>query len=81
MSSKTYSLEGKALKLDSAADIEPYLDELRKNDDVEEILLQGNTVGIEASKALADVLKTKTKLKVSFPLQIQQWQSRASGLD
>ncbi|KAK6540957.1 hypothetical protein TWF694_008338 [Orbilia ellipsospora] len=59
----TFSLEGKALKLDSAADIEPHLKDLVPNSDVEEFVLQGNTIGVEASEALAKVLTTKSKLK------------------
>ncbi|KAF3919830.1 hypothetical protein ABW20_dc0110078 [Dactylellina cionopaga] len=59
----TFSLENKALKLDSKADIEPHIKELVPNSDVEEFILQGNTIGIEASEALAEVLKTKNKLK------------------
>ncbi|EWC45995.1 hypothetical protein DRE_04788 [Drechslerella stenobrocha 248] len=62
-STTTFSLEGKALKLDSKTDIEPHLAALVSNSDVEEIVLQGNTIGIEASKALAEALKTKSKLK------------------
>ncbi|RVD82670.1 uncharacterized protein DFL_007088 [Arthrobotrys flagrans] len=61
----TFSLENKALKLSSRADIEPHLEALIANDDVEEFILQGNTIGIEASQALAEVLKTKSKLKTA----------------
>ncbi|KAJ6257694.1 hypothetical protein Dda_7482 [Drechslerella dactyloides] len=59
----TFSLESKLLKLDSKADIEPHLTDLVSNRDVEEFILQGNTIGVEASEALAEVLKTKSKLK------------------
>ena len=62
--SKVFTLEGKALKLDTAADVEAHLKPLRDMDDVEEVRLQGNTIGIEAAAALADVLKTKKTLKV-----------------
>jgi len=62
--SKIFSLEGKALKLETADDIEPYIKELKENPDVEEILLQGNTLGVEAIKTLADDLKDKKNLKV-----------------
>ncbi|KAK6335984.1 hypothetical protein TWF730_003357 [Orbilia blumenaviensis] len=65
MAAATFSLENKALKLDSKADIEPHLKGLIANDDVEEFILQGNTIGIEASEALAEVLKTKSKLKIA----------------
>ncbi|EPS38586.1 hypothetical protein H072_7702 [Dactylellina haptotyla CBS 200.50] len=59
----TFSLEGKALKLTSRADIEPHLKDLPPNSDVEEFILQGNTIGIEASEALAEVLVSQSKLK------------------
>ena len=61
---KIWSLEGKALKLTTAEDIEAHIKDLRENDDVEEIRLLGNTLGIGASEALAEVLKSKKKLQV-----------------
>ncbi|KAL5596979.1 uncharacterized protein BROUX77_006927 [Berkeleyomyces rouxiae] len=60
---KIFSLEGKGLKLDSAADIEPHIAPLRQMADVEEVRLLGNTLGIEACKALGEVLATKKTLK------------------
>lgn len=65
VTSKIFSLEGKGLKLDTAEDIEPHIQELRANDDVEEVRLLGNTFGIGASEALAKVLETKKKLQVA----------------
>jgi len=62
--SKIFSLEGKSLKLDTAADIEQHIQELVHNDDVEEVRFLGNTLGIGASQALARVLGTKKKLQV-----------------
>jgi Ran GTPase-activating protein 1 len=67
-STKVFSLEGKALKLDTAEDIEPHIKALRENDDVEEIKFLGNTLGIGASEALAKVLETKKKLQVCLLL-------------
>lgn len=64
-SSSVFSLVGKNLKLNSKADIQPYLDELNRTVDLQEIHLGGNTFGVEACQALADVLKTKHTLKVS----------------
>ncbi|KAF2836523.1 RNI-like protein [Patellaria atrata CBS 101060] len=60
---KVFSLEGKGLKLDTAGDIEPHIAALKANDDVEEIHFLGNTLGIGACEALAEVLKTKKKLR------------------
>ncbi|KAK3110284.1 Ran GAP Rna1 [Teratosphaeriaceae sp. CCFEE 6253] len=59
----TFSLRGRALKLGTAADIEPHLAPLRSNPDIEEIHLEGNTLGVGACAALADVLETKSHLR------------------
>ena len=65
MASSIFSLEGKGLRLDTAADVEPHLNALRDNNDVEEIRLGGNTLGIGACEALAKVLETKKTLQVT----------------
>ncbi|KAK6002529.1 hypothetical protein QM012_001279 [Aureobasidium pullulans] len=62
---KVFSLEGRALKLDSAADMDKHIAELKANNDVEEVIFVGNTLGVEACEALAKVLETKKKLKVA----------------
>ncbi len=64
-SEKIFSLEGKGLKLDTAADLEPHIESLRSMSDVEEIRLLGNTLGVEACKALGEVLETKKSLQVN----------------
>lgn len=64
-SPKVFSIKGLGLKLNTAEDIQPHLDALKAlGDDVEEVHLGGNTLGIEASEALAEVLKTLKHLKV-----------------
>jgi Ran GTPase-activating protein 1 len=63
--SKVFSLEGKGLKLDTAADVEPHIKSLRAMEDVEEVRLLGNTLGVEACKILGEVLETKKTLQVS----------------
>ncbi|KAJ1989167.1 Ran GAP Rna1 [Dimargaris cristalligena] len=60
-----YSLEGKGLKLTTPADIEPYLAEIKAIPTLELLQLNGNTIGPEAARALADTLKTKNSLKVA----------------
>ncbi|KAI9811418.1 MAG: hypothetical protein M1832_000887 [Thelocarpon impressellum] len=65
MASKIFSLEGKGLKLDTAEDVEPYIQSLRENDAVMEVRLAGNTLGTEACKALGAVLETKKTLKIA----------------
>jgi len=64
-SSTVYSLEGKNLKLTSREDIEQYIKEINEIEDLQEIHLGGNTLGVGACQALGDVLKTKKNLRVS----------------
>ncbi|GKT54948.1 ran GTPase activating protein 1 [Colletotrichum tofieldiae] len=61
-SRKVFSLEGKGLKLDTAADLEPHIAELRSTD-VEEVKFLGNTLGVGACKLLGEVLATKNNLQ------------------
>jgi hypothetical protein len=63
---KIFSIEGKGLKLTTAEDIEPHIQDLKSNNDVEEIKFLGNTLGIGASEALAKVLESKKNLQVYF---------------
>ena len=65
---KVFSLEGRALKLDTAADIEAHIAPRRASQDVEEVRILGNTLGVEACKLLGEVLATKKTLKVCSPL-------------
>lgn len=60
---KLFSLEGKGLKFDSAADLEAHIADLRSTD-VEEVKMLGNTFGVEACKLLGEVLSTKKNLQV-----------------
>ncbi|KAI1304738.1 hypothetical protein F5Y03DRAFT_166634 [Xylaria venustula] len=62
---KLFSLEGKGLKLDTAEDLEPHISPLRELQDVEEVRVLGNTLGIGACKLLGEVLATKKTLKVA----------------
>ena len=64
MSSKSFSILGKNIKAQSRADLEPYISELEKFEDVEEVHFGGNSLGVEACQAIAEVLKTKKNLKV-----------------
>ncbi|OAQ99396.1 hypothetical protein LLEC1_03125 [Akanthomyces lecanii] len=63
-SKKIFSLEGRGLKLTTAEDVEPHIAALRAND-VEEVHLLGNSLGIEACRVLGEVLATKKNLKVA----------------
>lgn len=64
-STRVFSLEGKGLKLDTAEDLEAHIAGLRAMDDVEEVRLLGNTLGIGACKLLGEVLATKKSLQVA----------------
>ena len=63
---RSFSIHGQGLKLNSRADIEPHLKVLREMKDVEEVHFGGNTLGVEASEALAEVLSDLKSLKVSY---------------
>lgn len=52
----TYSIAGKQIKFDSAADIEPYLQEIASMEKITKIDFSGNTIGIDASEALSKAL-------------------------
>ncbi|KAI0904778.1 RNI-like protein [Ustulina deusta] len=62
---KVFSLEGKGLKLDTAEDLEAHIGLLRDMQNVEEVRVLGNTLGIGACKLLGEVLATKKTLKVA----------------
>lgn len=69
---KVFSLEGKGLKLDTAEDLEPHIAELEAMDDVEEVRILGNTLGVGACKRLGEVLSAKKSLQVSsHPLRLR----------
>lgn len=64
----TYSVAGKQIKFNSEADIEPYIKEFTARENVTKIDFSGNTIGIDASKALSEaILKHKdTIIAVDF---------------
>ncbi|KAL2260723.1 hypothetical protein VTK26DRAFT_5205 [Humicola hyalothermophila] len=64
-STKIFSLEGRGLKLDTAEDLDAHIAELRAMDDVEEVRMLGNTLGIGACKRLGEVLATKKTLRIA----------------
>ena len=61
---RVFSIKGKGLKLNTRADIEPHLAELKAVPEVEKVEFGGNTLGVEASEALAEVLVGLKSLKV-----------------
>ncbi|KAM0343879.1 hypothetical protein ACHAPU_008148 [Fusarium lateritium] len=63
-SDKIFSIEGKGLKLDTAEHLEPHVAPLRSQD-VEEVRILGNTLGVGACKLLGEILATKKNLRVA----------------
>jgi Ran GTPase-activating protein 1 len=63
-SDRVFSIEGKGLKLDTAEDLEPHIAPLRAMDDVKEVRVSGNSLGVGACKLLGEVLSTKKTLEV-----------------
>ena len=64
MGSKIFTLEGRGLKLDTAADVEPHIKPLKEMEEVEEVRFLGNTLGVEACELLGEVLENKKSLQV-----------------
>ncbi|KAF8338024.1 Ran GTPase activator [Cantharellus anzutake] len=62
---KSFSAQGRGLKFETKADIEPYLKQIKDIDGIEEIHLGGNTFGTEPCIALAETLKGVNTLKVA----------------
>lgn len=60
---KIFSLRGRALKLDTAEDLAPHIQPLLDSSALEEVHLEGNTLGVSACERLASILATKTTLK------------------
>ncbi|KAG8722795.1 hypothetical protein FRC09_005680 [Ceratobasidium sp. 395] len=63
--SKVFTIHGKGLSLTTREDIEPHLKELRAIKDLEEVHFGGNTLGVGACEALAEVLKGVNTLKIA----------------
>lgn len=62
----TYSLQGKGLKLNTAADVAEFCTEMDAVPGLTEICLSGNTFGVEAAKAISKSIAKQTCLKVVF---------------
>ncbi|TVY73517.1 Ran GTPase-activating protein [Lachnellula suecica] len=62
---KIFSLEGKGLRLDTKEDVEAHIKPLREMEDVVEVRLLGNTLGVEACKVLGEILETKKSLQIA----------------
>lgn len=60
-----FSIANKALKLTSADDIKPYLDDLSKSERITKLDFSGNTIGIEASSALSKFIADHDSVKLN----------------
>lgn len=59
-----FSIEGKGLKLNTSEDVQAFVDTIVQMDDLQIIRLSGNTIGVEAGKALASALQSRNNIKV-----------------
>ncbi|KAJ8953992.1 hypothetical protein NQ318_004283 [Aromia moschata] len=57
------SFAGKSLKLDTEEDAKPVTEEINKCSELQYLNLEGNTVGVEASKAIAKSLENHSEFK------------------
>lgn len=64
MSKTTFTIEGRGLKLNSAAQVQEFINTIEGMDQLENVILSGNTFGVEACRALAASLAKKPLLKV-----------------
>jgi Ran GTPase-activating protein 1 len=60
-----FSLKGRALKLDTAADLEAHIAPLQTPNSITEIHLEGNTIGVPAAEALSALLLTQQNLEIA----------------
>ncbi|CAE6436238.1 unnamed protein product [Rhizoctonia solani] len=63
--SRVFTIHGKSLTLSTREDIEPYIKQMREIKDLEEVHFGGNTLGVEACKAIAEVLKEVDTIKIA----------------
>ena len=66
------SIEGKGLKLNTAADVEQICNDIKALEGLTEIRLSGNTFGVEAAQAIAKALATQEKLSV-IQVNVDHW--------
>ena len=64
MSTTTFTIEGRGLKLDSAEQVQEFIATIESLDKLENVILSGNTFGVEACQTIALALAKKPLLKV-----------------
>lgn len=62
---REFSIAGQKLKLDNASDVSEFVKQLNKAKGLEIVNFSGNTLGLEACKALASALEGHLTLQVS----------------
>jgi len=63
MAGETFSLAGKGLKLDTKEDLDKHIAPLHESSNITHIDLSGNTLGVAACEALAQILSSKPTLQ------------------
>ncbi|CAG8512893.1 7770_t:CDS:2 [Cetraspora pellucida] len=58
------TIAGKGLKLNTAEDVQEYVNSILDLNNLEEVVLSGNTFGVEAAQAIAMALKKKNSIKI-----------------
>lgn len=61
---REFSISGQKLKLDTASDVSDYVKQINKAKGLEIVNLSGNTLGLEACKAIAAALEGHLTLQV-----------------
>jgi Ran GTPase-activating protein 1 len=63
-STSVFNIEGKGLKLDTAEDVQEFVNSILEIENLEQVTLSGNTFGVESTQAIAEALKGKNTIKV-----------------
>ncbi|KAG0241386.1 hypothetical protein B0O80DRAFT_499274 [Mortierella sp. GBAus27b] len=63
MSKTTFTIEGRGLKLNTIADVQEFINTIEGMDELEAVILSGNSFGVEACEALFAALAKKPLLK------------------
>lgn len=59
-----FSIESKGLKLNTAEDVQEFVNSISEIKNLEQVILSGNTFGVEAAQAIAGVLKGKKTMRI-----------------
>ncbi|KAA0706293.1 Ran GTPase-activating protein 1 [Triplophysa tibetana] len=60
------SYKGRGLKLDNAQSVKEMVEDIREFDGLRALRLEGNTVGLDAARTIAEALKTKRDLQCCY---------------